>query len=402
MNEFRLKYMSEVKTVKNPDMLSLLDDYKDFWCLRYVFRNVSAMETIKIDRKHLDGERENLPRRAMGILDLLAARDVVLTPAGFILSPQKKEALIGHVFNEDDVFYGNMERLKHLSGVFGGVDFDPPAHIKVSDSNQTEVVHDGPVFLGYSPRDRAYSHFIYDVVSMLFAYHRLKSKVPELKLAVRSDLAGWAHDILHSYGVRPEDVLLTDMTRPNRFERLYTLRGAGVNNAWVAPEAMKFLMSIRSDDTPWEATERAAGRRIIISRNGSRGSIRRLINQDTLWSIAETEFGFEQVLVEKMSFSEKATLFRDCEHILGEYGGGLQTHFLARPGTRILCLMSEMFERDLLDRTRNILGLEVASLVGPAVPALQGETNNSNFFIDPNLFRATLAAQIGIAPPSNI
>ena len=394
MKRYRIKYFSEIVPVRNIADLALVDEYEDFWCLRHILRNEAKLPGVTIDRRGSAGvpDKTELPPKQMGVLDIVAARDVSLTNTGLVLSEGRSEALVGHVINDQDVFYRNKPRLAHIEGQLG-VSFEPPAHVDVPVQDGNVINHPAPTFLGYTPRDQAYSHFIYEVVARVFAYRRLKAAIPDLKFAVRKTLSGWGRDILANYGVAGDDLVLVDTVRRNIFSKFFILRGSGVNNFWVPPEIMKFLTDIRINADPWIADAPKQGRRIIISRQGSRGTIRRLINQNALWEIAENEFGYETVVAEKLDFAQKRELFSSAQFVLGEYGGGLQTHFLCRPGTQLLCLMSDMFERDLFERTADVVGLRVKSLIGPAVPKLCGNPQNSDFYIDPDHLRNALAQQ---------
>jgi len=96
----------------------------------------------------------------------------------------------------------------------------------------------------------------------------------------------------------------------------------------------------------------AKPRRIYISRQGTR---RRIVNHPEVMQVL-SDFGFEEVFCERLSFTKQVEMFSNCEAILGAHGAGTLNALFAPSGAVLI----ELFNPAVWDHAAH----RVASLVG--------------------------------------
>ena len=165
-------------------------------------------------------------------------------------------------------------------------------------------------------------------------------------------------------------------------KKIYMGTRLGVNNRMILPQGLDLLTSLRLPETK-------QSRRIFLDRNDDRKAIRQLVNEEDLWAICQ-KFGFERLTPGRMSLNEKRQAFGEAEIIIGQYGGGLQNHYLCHPNTRLIVLQSDLFQRNIFDYTSEMLQLPMLSIFGRAFHTACGGSNNSNFMVDEQLFSQAL------------
>ena len=174
-----------------------------------------------------------------------------------------------------------------------------------------------------------------------------------------------------------------------KLSSVYVPTFCAVNNSWICDEALDFLVDMRLK------TEVKPTRLLYFDRGGDRSGVRRLLNEEQIWDICK-EYGFERITPAQLTLEEKREVFSETAVMVGQFGGGIQTHFLMQPGTSILCLHSNLFFRNIFEFTSSKLRQVVTAVVGKASTALAGDPNNSDFEIDPVTFRKALEQTLAI------
>ncbi|WP_196250033.1 glycosyltransferase family 61 protein [Pseudomonas putida] len=239
---------------------------------------------------------------------------------------------------------------------------------------------DEPVFLLEKPHGHAYSHFIWDTLSDLWWVEHLPKNV---KVLVSNAIPSYQKDLLTSAGLSEERIIWRNGREHINLSKVYVPSFCAVNNRWISADALDFLARMRRPVT------QLPKRLVFFDRGGDRSGVRCMVNEDVIWSICQ-EYGFERHTPASLSFAQKQEIFSETAVMVGQFGGGIQTHFLMQQNTSILCLHSDRFIRTIFDYTSSQLRQSVFSVIGTTLETLSGDPNNSNFMIDPDAFRVAL------------
>lgn len=233
---------------------------------------------------------------------------------------------------------------------------------------------DEPVMFLSSAKDAAYSHFLWDTVPMLAVFDRLRPWCT--KVLVEDGLPSYKMDILYRAGLTDENIILRPLDKAVRCKRLFVPNRLSVNNFSINDVGMEVLKRLRKPKQKfWPRRQARPGRRLFVDRGGDRADVRRLINEDDIWNVLKLA-GFERISPGLMTLAEKAEAFGEAGVIVGQYGGGLQNHFLCPDGTKILVLHSTSFRRFIFDSSVDQLGHHVISVEGIAEsPSLNSDFN---------------------------
>lgn len=243
-----------------------------------------------------------------------------------------------------------------------------------------------PVFLFEKPHGHAYSHFIWDSLSVLWWLSRLPS---EVKVLVPSTIPSYQKEILAAAGIPEERIIWRNGREHIKLSSVYVPSFCAVNNSWICDDALDFFTDMRLK------TSVRPEKLVYFDRGGERAGVRRLLNEEQVWEICQ-QYGFERITPAQLTFAEKQKLFSETAVMVGQFGGGIQTHFLMQPGTSILCLHSNLFFRNIFEFTSAKLDQQVSAVIGGASSALAGDPNNSDFEIDLDVFRAALEHTLAI------
>lgn len=243
-----------------------------------------------------------------------------------------------------------------------------------------------PVFLFEKPHGHAYSHFIWDSLSVLWWLSILPV---EVKVLVSRSIPAYQKEMLKAAGLTEDRIIWRDDRAHVKLSSVYVPTFCAVNNSWICDEALDFLVDMRLK------TEVKPTRLLYFDRGGDRSGVRRLLNEEQIWDICK-EYGFERITPAQLTLEEKREVFSETAVMVGQFGGGIQTHFLMQPGTSILCLHSNLFFRNIFEFTSSKLRQVVTAVVGKASTALAGDPNNSDFEIDPVAFRKALEQTLAI------
>ena len=162
----------------------------------------------------------------------------------------------------------------------------------------------------------------------------------------------------------------------------------GVSNTHIQPTTVIFPSQVaRSCITPAWVVEflqkwflqgyqvKNGKKRIFISRGNA--AIRRILNEDAIFEIIKP-FGFEKVLMEKMSVIEQAQLAHEAEFIIGTHGAGMTNIVFARPNTTIIELFQEHLDQTFFDLSTT-MNLTYYCIKTERIPELSEESVDIRF-----------------------
>jgi len=162
----------------------------------------------------------------------------------------------------------------------------------------------------------------------------------------------------------------------------------GVSNTHIQPTTVIFPSQVaRSCITPLWVVEflqkrflqdyqvKNGKKRIFISRGNA--AIRRILNEDAIFEIIKP-FGFEKVLMEKMSVIEQAQLAHESEIIIGTHGAGMTNIIFARQSTTIIELFQEHLDETFFDLS-TIMNLKYHCIKTETIPALSEQSVDIRF-----------------------
>jgi hypothetical protein len=332
-------------------------------------------------------EITNLRSVEVPCMDLIAVHDASISgPSGVYFG--ENEACLFPFFVKADFSLSNEARFKRAirlrrRTVSSGMSLKPKHQATLTkDISPTRVIEEPVLFFG-KPSDTAYSHFIWDSIPVLWWLDQLDENV---KILAVSPMPSYQKELLDAYGVPESRIIWRTKDEDVRVRKLYLASHLAVNNRWAREEGTKFLQRAR------KTSILRPRRRVYLDRGGDRAAVRRLINENQIFEICK-KYGFERITPGDLSFHQKVELFKSCEIVVGQYGGGMQTHFLLNPGASILCLQSNMFIRDIFDFTASILGIKLVTIIGESFPRIEEKerhANNSDFFVEALVFESAL------------
>lgn len=200
-----------------------------------------------------------------------------------------------------------------------------------------------------------YYHFIYDTLSYLCCYFKLKMLMPDLKLVVsypnitRNSFYKFNEEIFDIFGIS-KDIIIHN--KKNIYQTMYigsSLTHGGLSNESPHQDVYKLFKNIIiekvSDNLP---------KKIYISRRtwvhndksniGTDYTQRRLmVNEDNLVEELVNKYGFTEIFCENLSMVEKIQLFQQAEYIIGAIGGGMCNLLFSPPQTKVICIVSPYF-----------------------------------------------------------
>lgn len=329
-------------------------------------------------------------RRLPSITLIYALNVVVMGKAGLVqIKDDQHTALLMPFINSDRVFDKvgwNAPGIELLN--LQCSNFEPVAPAKVKLISPMSIVReiDEPVFFFGTTKDANYSHFVWDSLPQLWYLAQLND--PKIKLLIEDDLPPYKIDFLGALGFDRNRVITRKRDEHILCKKIYIGSALAINNRWIFSQGLDVLKQLRTDGE-------VPKRRIFLDRNDDRREVRRILNEEELWEVCRQQ-GFERHTPGRMSLVEKQKLFGEAEIIVGQYGGGMQNHFLCQPKAKLIVLQSESFQREIFDYTSDMLGLNLISVFGATDRSNPNRrvTNNSDFTIDVKLFAAVLARML--------
>jgi hypothetical protein len=182
-----------------------------------------------------------------------------------------------------------------------------------------------------------YSHFVLDALPRL-QYLEGIGVLSDAQIVVPATMPRYQSDLLQLMGYNKSRWYLTDDSTYTSFEHLYAASFPQDVYWYPNPDACrelkKRLLGIVSPvgDLP---------RRIFVSRKES--SFRRILNED-LMSCLTKDFGFVEIVTEKLSVIEQINLFRHAEIVVAPHGAGL-TNILYMPEGSVVVELAGSWHR---------------------------------------------------------
>lgn len=378
------------------DSLEQLEQQVDSGLLaigRYVFREALPRNNVILKPQKAPAELNvlnGLKRRPLPDITFFYARNMIVMGKHALIQqyPDKNSVYLHQFHDISDLM--NPERWR--SGFVRRMNLEL-SNLKVVEVAQLELIEPlqitrtitDPVFIIDKPRDASYSHFVWDCLPQLWYVEQINN--PKLKILIPENLSGYKLEFLKNLGYGEDRLIRRQVNEHILCERIYMGTPLSMNNVFIQPDALSVLRRLRLPaDAP--AAMRTPKRKIFLDRNDERKGFRRLLNEADIWAVCE-RYGFERHTPGRLSIAEKQQLFSESDFIIGQYGGGLQNHFMCQPNTKMIVLQSELFQRYIFDCTCDDIGIQLMTVVGRAYRSCI-DANNSNFMIDEDLFEQTL------------
>ena len=176
-----------------------------------------------------------------------------------------------------------------------------------------------------------YGHFLYDGLPAAFM---LSCILPgERFRIVGQPLHSWQEQILSALGLRDSYV---EIKAPVRFRKMLASTMLALHVSYPTGFVRPIFDFLRYR----YGTRNTANKKLFISRGGSKK--RWLLNRAEVEACA-TEFGFEIVRPEQLSFAEQVRLFSNATVVIGESGAGMANVGFCQPGAAVLEIQPERF-----------------------------------------------------------
>lgn len=223
------------------------------------------------------------------------------------------------------------------------------ADIQFSD----KIYFDTPVYFFIYNFDNYY-HFIYDTLSYLCCYFKLKQKIPVLKLLVsypnvtKKEFYRFNLDIFELLHVS-NDIIIHN--NDYIYKQIYignSLTHSGYSNSVPHNDIYRLF-----DNLSVPTITKNFPKKIYISRrtweHNDKSNLgtdytqrRKMENEDKLVEQLK-KYEFEEIFCEKLSMPEKINLFRNAEFVIGPIGGGMCNLIFSHTKTKVICIVSPYF-----------------------------------------------------------
>jgi capsular polysaccharide biosynthesis protein len=228
--------------------------------------------------------------------------------------------------------------------------------------------------MGWSGND--YGHWVIDILlRVALAFDRL----PECTFLVPEQLPNFKLESLRLLGIADSQLLRVPKGW-HRVERALVCHHA--QRYMIAKQAHLFAFRRRVHEAVFEGAVPPASRRVYVSRNKSR---RKIVNEEEIMPVL-TEYGFERMYCEDLSFRDQVRLFAETSHLIGAHGAGLNNDVLCQSGAVVI---------ELLNPVRwNYCIRGVANTMGHTHWFLSGKNASPDWdmTVDPNRLAKLLAA----------
>lgn len=179
-------------------------------------------------------------------------------------------------------------------------------------------------------------------------YHWMFETVPKFLLLQESELRwekiyiekpkrAYQQETLSLFGIQEEQIIFAEWKSFHLFDQLivpYVPSSFGTIAPWV-------FKRVRQAFLP-EENRRQQKKRLFISREDA--PKRRLLNEEEIYEVS-SKYGFEKILLTKMSLKEQALLFQSADCIMAPHGAGLTNLVFSQPGTKVI----EIFQPEHVD-----------------------------------------------------
>ena len=265
-------------------------------------------------------------------------------------------------------------------------------------SSRGSIFLDGAIFFG-SMAPHNWFHWLIDCLSTAYFSRYLPGTFSDFPLLVPSvafEKESW-RDALHSaIGDRP--YLLVGEEDQVHAEKLISLERVTRANPRVLGKSIENRISVLSSPllefrdhllttVDSSKADKKYGPKIFLCRRLS--SVRNY-NQDELVDIA-SQYGFEPVFLEDLSFESSILIFRDANAVVGPHGAGWANLLFARPRTQVLFWTWTFANPDnWYQNIAYVAQVNYRQLPEHAVTFLPGDPRVSDYFVNPEVFELAL------------
>jgi hypothetical protein len=226
---------------------------------------------------------------------------------------------------------------------------------KLNDVTKYNKIETNPLFFFVYNTDN-YFHFIYDTLPYLISFLQIKKTIPNIKLLMnypnksKKSHYDFVLEFLSMLGINDDDILLIDSNILYKEIYISTSYTHGVDsNKPPRKEIYSFYNQISSKNNFF--TEQP--KKIYVSRrswiHGDFSNIgtnytnrRKMVNEDELVNFL-IKNGYSEIFTEKLTTSEKISLFKNATHIVGSLGGGISNVLFSPKETKLIAIESPDF-----------------------------------------------------------
>jgi capsular polysaccharide biosynthesis protein len=216
----------------------------------------------------------------------------------------------------------------------------PPVNLKL----RGEYIHFG-VLWGLN-----HYHWVLDLLPRLLFLERF-DRLRDMPLIVQRGINRAQRESLHILGIRPERIIEFDGSHWQVEYLYYVSPGMTAN---LTPMAARWLRERF-------ARHSTGSRRLYVSREDT--SMRRIVNEAELVKKL-LPYGFEPVVLGRMSFADQVQLFGEAEIIVGPHGAGFTNAVFARPGAALIEFFSPRYINGCFWALANACGHRYGFTVG--------------------------------------
>ena len=355
---------------------------------------VSSFEEHCFEREICDYRHNYQPRTSKRVkkidsFDLIKFNNAICFGDGAIETANKK-IYLSHMLNKSIFYPLDKIRFVGFEPLIKnrlGLELLGDGYVKLNDNINNYSYTNETVLLMTRLKDNSYSHFVWDTIPLLAYRDFLRKELGEdVKILIPYEsISSFKLEFLRKLGVKESDLIIKPLSTSMLFKSIYVGSPTSTNNVWISDFSLPVLTSLRL-----EKKKTNKKNLYYFDRNDERKGIRKIVNESKIVDICK-KYGLEIKTPGKMTLAEKQEVFSQADLIVGQYGGGMQNHFLCNPKTHILLLQSEKFFREIHYNTATRLNHYVTSIIGPALST----GNNSDFSIDDAVFERELVKILG-------
>ena len=185
-----------------------------------------------------------------------------------------------------------------------------------------------------------YYHWMIDILPRIDILNRSGIELEEIDWFVVNNIdRAFQRETLEFLGIPETKIKISDLHNHIQAQELIVPSFPG-HLDWVPPETIKFLRQTFLSTANLQNS--VYPKRIYISRAQARG--RQVINEENVIDLV-SQFGFQTVLLEKLSFLEQVSLFANAEAIISPHGSSLTNLVFCNPDTKVIELFSPHYVR---------------------------------------------------------
>ncbi|MNJ21917.1 hypothetical protein D3C77_162800 [compost metagenome] len=334
---------------------------------------------ISKGRKHYKNEKVELPD-----LHICKIKNAVITGKCGVLQDDTlvKDSLPPWMTNENIFKHRELLRKSYHLEIPGEQDEILVHHdVELDEIAETVVVFS-------SATDNAFSHYLFETFAKLHIMANVE--LNNYKWVVPSTIRGYQLALLTDAGISPENIIKKPHNVYLKVAHAIVIESPAHNNLWATPASLFFMRSFFTGLINHNPLAKRTASRIYLDRADERAAMRKIVNEQEIVEITHSH-QFVNYTPGALSFSGKIEAISGADHIIGQYGGGLQLCFAARQRSKIIVIQSPHFFRAFINFMSVFFGYEVINVMGRSTETSEAKHNNSELFIDPEDFAQSLS-----------